>query len=181
MTEVARPIPDVDVLAKDVCDALEEVGKASDWISANPTNPIGDALKRRLREYPEGVECAYDRNLFKDEDEREFLFDFSAIICEPRDNTVERCTLQLLVAGEVEFGAGLTRDFEKLMYADALVCFFAFSDRTKEHQIEFFVKVAERRINHVVMRGNIPPVFILACHSRQDRRFEIRVIRHEID
>src|SRR5439155_14065869 len=118
------PDLDLDTLVRHVCDALDEVASLNDSIRGNWTTAICTALKRRLDPLGEGLECAFGRDASKHEDEREFLLDFCACLCEPRYRNVERYTVQVCVVGEIEFSGYLGRDFEKLMFVDSLLSFF---------------------------------------------------------
>src|SRR5207248_1798913 len=116
-------------------------------------------------------------------EEREFLFDFTAFILDNEPGFADWYTMQALIVGEIEFNGDLGRDFEKLMFADSAVCFFVFPDAIKEHrpvdELDFFSKVAQKRIRPVSARCNVPPVFVIASYSGEHRRFMTRVIRHE--
>jgi hypothetical protein len=127
-------LPDTNRLVRDVCDSLNEVARVGYRLDKNPTNQICTALKERLDRYQEGIESAFSRDGSKHEDERECLYDFSGVVCEPQDQNFERYTVQLVVAGEIEWTTNLSKDFENLMFADALVYFFAFPDWLREHR-----------------------------------------------
>jgi hypothetical protein len=181
MAAAVPAMPDADTFAKEVCHALDEVASIDDTARGNWTTAICTALKRRLDSLGVGIECAFDRNARKHEDEREFLFDFCAFLCEPRDRSVERYTVQALIVGEIEWRGKLGRDFEKLMFVDSLVCFFVFPEWIREHQpeseIDFFERVAEQRKRHMARRGTTPPpIFIIACYSSSGRKFITRVV-----
>jgi hypothetical protein len=84
--------------------------------------------------------------------------------------------MQALVIGEVEWHNDLGRDFEKLLVVDALVCFFAFPGWIKEHDADYFLQLAVKRRQYVAQRGTAPlPVFVIACYSRETRRFVFRI------
>ncbi len=179
-------LPDTDRLVRDVCDSLNKVARAGNRLDKNPANQICTALKERLDRYQEGIESAFGRGGAKHEDERECLYDFSGVVCQPKDKNSERYTVQLVVAGEIEWTENLSKDFEKLMFADALVYFFAFPDWLREHRpvsdMDFYSSVAESRVNHMSVRGIIPtPVFVIGAYSGENREFTTRVIRHETD
>jgi hypothetical protein len=107
---------------------------------------------------------------------KEWLFDFVALLVEPADRERERYAVQPLVVGEVEWHNNLGLDFEKLMVVDALVCFFAFPKSVKEHDVDYFVRLAEMRRRYVALRGTAPlPVFIIACYDPESRRFDLRL------
>jgi hypothetical protein len=144
------------------------------------TNAIGEALDKRLGDAEKGIECAFGhkdaRGHKKRESAKEWLFDFVALLVEPA--TGERCTLQPLIVGEVEWHNNLLLDFEKLMVVDALVCFFAFPKQLgiKEHDAEYFVRFAEKRRQYVALRGTAPlPVFIIASYDPDSRSFALRL------
>ena len=174
-------LPDTERLIADVCDSLDEVANAGSRLDRNPTTLICAALKRRLDDYGEGLESASDRDGSKHEDEREFLYDFCSVVCEPKDRNIERYTFQVAVIGEIEWTGNLSKDFEKLMFADALVSFFAFPDWLKEHRpvsdIDFYSDVAARRVRHMSGRGIMPkPVFVIGAYSGENRNFVKRII-----
>ena len=130
----------------------------------------------------EGLECAFGRDASKHEDEREFLLEFCACLCEPRYRNVERYTVQVCVVGEIEFSGYLGKDFEKLMFVDSLVSFFVFPDWIKEHQpeseLDFFQGVAERRRRHLITRcTTAPPVFVISAYSSNERKFITRIVK----
>ena len=154
-------------------DAAPKIG-ASRWVEA-----VGDEIKKRLKNLNSNIECGFWQYAKKPEDERELLFDFIAIVCDPSDTKKERYTTQTLIAGEIESHKQLDKDFDKLMVTDALVCFFAFKGIIKEHapqsELDFFQAVAKRRRDHALRRGlNPPPVFVLASHhaGKFNFRFE---------
>jgi hypothetical protein len=180
----AVTLPETDRLIRVVCDSFDEVARVDDRIRGNWSDAIYNAIKRRLTTVSPRIEVAFGRDASKPKDEREFLFDFSAFTCVQEPDHTDRYTMQVLIAGEVEWTGDLGTDFEKLMFVDSLVCFFAFPDRIKEHwpksEIDFFSQVAEKRISHVASRGNSPPpVFIIGSYSGEHRRFATSVIRHE--
>lgn len=178
---VSFALPDSDRLVADVCDALQEVSAGVIWIGKNPTVAICSALRQRLDRYEGGLESAFDRDALKHEDEREFLYDFCSVLCEEKNRELERYTVQVAIAGEIEWGSNLSKDFEKLMFVDALVCFFVFPNWLREHQpndLDFYTALAKRRVEYVASRGTRPPpVFVIAAYSGELRQFQTHVIR----
>ncbi|MBV9829415.1 MAG: hypothetical protein JO001_27670 [Alphaproteobacteria bacterium] len=173
-------LPAVSHLETIVCQALSE---AAERAEGGMTTNICDVLDRELKKHVPHIESAFGRSLTITEDRREFLVDFSAILCEPRELNVERYTTQVLVAGEIEASSNLGRDFDKLLYIDSLVYFFAFDNRINEHKkfgtsdLEFFLGVASRRIRHLNSRGVKPlPSFILSAFDQRARSCETRLI-----
>lgn len=178
-------LPDQQILVRHVCDALHEVAasvpRGAETPSDGWTNAIGEALYQRLDNTELGIECAFGHRdslgQKKRESAKEWLFDFVALLVEPADRNQVRSTMQPLVVGEVEWHNNLLADFEKLMVVDALVCFFAFPKRLEiEHNVDYFLSLAEQRRKYVASRGTTPlPVFIIACYDLDSRRFDLRV------
>ncbi len=79
--------PDVSELVAKVQAALDEVAAWDDdrrrqergW-----ANSIAKELSERIQK--PGIECAFDRNRMKREDEREWLFDYCALLFEEKTN-----------------------------------------------------------------------------------------------
>lgn len=174
-------IPDQLKLAGLVYDALDTVAPRLGDGGWEMT--IGDAISERLHDtYPE-VECLYGRRVADNRGQyaQESLFDFMAGLWEPNDRKRERYLKQALIVGECEAGINLGDDFDKLLVADSLVCFFAFQDWVNEHaegDLDFFHRIAESRRQWVAQRGMHPPTFIIASYSGTDRRFTYRPARN---
>jgi hypothetical protein len=179
-------LPDQQTLVRHVCDALHETAASVSGDRHEPsdgwTNCIGKAISDRLDSEEQGIECAFGgRDAFgrtKPEWVREWIFDFSAVLVEPKNRNQERYAMQPLVIGEVEWQNNLGRDFEKLLVVDALVCFFAFPKRLgiKEHNSEYFLALAKKRRQYVAKRGTAPlPVFIIACYDSESRSFDVGI------
>jgi hypothetical protein len=176
-------IPDSEVLVKAVFDSLDEVARVDDRVRGNWTNAICTAIKRRLHAISPEIGVAFGRDASKPFEEREFLFDLVAFTGAQEPDHTDWYTMQALIVGEVEFNGNLGRDFEKLMFADSLICVFVFSDWIKEHkpirEIEFLSRVAEKRVRYVSSRGSTPPpIFLIASYSAEHRNFTKRVIQH---
>jgi hypothetical protein len=109
------------------------------------------------------------------------MFDYCAFFFE-EPPTVPRFVAQALIIGEMEFADpnGFDYDFEKLMVADSLVCFFAFYGWVKDRvtqQLDRFQEIAERRQRYAERRGmTAPPVFVLSCYFHPDKLFVNRIV-----
>ena len=176
-------LPNTEHLVTAICESLDEVARADDRVRGNWTNAICTAVERRLDVISGEIGVCFGHERSKPKEEREFLFDFTAFILDNEPGFADWYTMQALIVGEIEFNGDLGRDFEKLMFADSAVCFFVFPDSIKElrpvDELDFFSKVAQKRIRSVSARGNVPPVFVIASYSGEHRRFMTRVIRHE--
>jgi|WetSurMetagenome_2_1015567.scaffolds.fasta_scaffold519593_1 hypothetical protein len=109
-------LPDQELLVHHICEALQEVAASFpvDAISGR-TDAIGVAIRSRLDDHEHGIECAFGyRNAdgrTKREDEREWLFDLSAVLVDPPDpqRLKKRYTMQALVVGEIEWHNNLEK------------------------------------------------------------------------
>lgn len=178
-------LPDQQMLVRYVREALDETAASVSGSTNKPpegwTNSIGKAISQRLENKEQGIECAFGQRdalgRRKPEGAREWLFDFIAVLVEPRYGE-ERYTMQPLIVGEVEWNNNLGRDFEKLLVVDALVCFFAFPKRlaVTEHDADYFLALAVKRRQYVAHRSTAPlPVFIIACYDEERRSFVLRI------
>jgi hypothetical protein len=166
-----------------VQEALDEVAgldEATRLRHGNWTSSISEAIKRRI--LGPGMECAFGRDRTKREDEREWLFDFCALLFEEESRNGVRFVAQAAIIGEIEFSdpKGLDKDFEKLLIVDSLACFFAFpkwSETEARAELDRFEHVVERRQRYAKLRGaSRPPVFLLSCYLAPSRRFMHRIV-----
>jgi hypothetical protein len=174
-------LPSEKILIEHVKSALDEV---AGWDEARRNqnrgwaNSIGRALRERL-EAP-GVECCYEQNVTIPRDQREWLFDFCALLYE-KPRGVRRFVAQAAIIGEIEFArvqGALDDDFEKLLVVDSLVCFFVFRKWSKidaQSALDEFFQLAEKRREYAKRRGT-PPCFVLSCYLEPEHRFMHRVV-----
>jgi hypothetical protein len=163
-------MPEPGKLVQAIEDALDEVAASygfGPYPVGNWTNQICEGIKGRVA--APGVECAFGRDRKKDQDQREWLFDFCALFFEETSRAVPRFMAQALIIGEVEGNTDvLDDDFEKLLVVDSLVCFFVFpcwTDDDATEKLDKFQKLAERRQRYARGRGmNRPPIFVLSCY-----------------
>jgi hypothetical protein len=89
---------------------------------------------------------------------------------------------QALIIGEIEFSdiKGLDTDFEKLLIADSLVCFFVFPSWSNDDanlKLDEFQKLSERRQRYAKNRGmSRPPIFVISCYFYPEKKFIHRVV-----
>jgi hypothetical protein len=174
----ALQFPDVSVLVSQVQAALDEVATWDDGRRRQGggwTNAIAKAITQRIQE--PGIEYAFERNREKREDEREWLFDYCALLFEEKTRDAPRMMAQALVVGEIEFAdrKGFDTDFEKLLIVDSLLCFFVFPCWSKddaEQNIGRFRSFAERRQRIAKLHGAAhPPIFLISCYFEPERKF----------
>lgn len=182
MTHAITPdLPSADELVRDIRVALDEVEKLSDpQQEGGWTNVIADAISRRVGTR-RGVECMWGRDRSKPFEKREWLFDYCALFFEePPD--VPRFVAQAVIIGEMEFSDlnGFDDDFEKLLVADSLVCFFSFPGWIEDKvtkQLDKFQEIAERHQRYAQRRGmTVPPVFVLSCYFHPSKAFIHRIV-----
>jgi len=158
-------LPNAETLLAQVRDALDEVA-TREWdkitfgavASAIAKRVSGPTVKCCAKGRPEGCR------------QGEWLYDFCALLYEESPDQC-RFVTQALVIGEVEWVlAGADDDFEKLLIADALVCFFLFGARSPSlgaEKLDLFEKLARRRHELLRQRRGIaqPPIFLVSCYS----------------
>jgi hypothetical protein len=169
-------LPEQRDLINIVHEALDEAAPALKEKNNDCTRVVAEALDRRLNKTDGSIECSYCRG--RGPDANEWMFDFVAGVWDPSDRNKQRFLRQALIVGEVEWHRDLEKDFEKLLIADSLVCFFAFPERVRERYypdqdwLTFFHGIAEKRRKHAVERGvNPPPAFVIARYSNVSATF----------
>jgi hypothetical protein len=175
LTEAEMTLPDPNDIEQAVRDALHAVSQAGHV--GNLTEEICQQLKRSLTNVSSEIGFAFGRTGPKPKTEREILFDFVATMEENAPGFPDWYTTQALVVAEIEAHGDLGRDFEKLMYTDAILVLFIFKDKIVEHraigELEFYSHAAKRRADQVAKRGNVPPIFLIASYSEEKSHFTI--------
>lgn len=167
-------------LIKDCLDEAAKVPPVGRLEEGGWTMATADRLRRRLGDQ---VECLYGsaRSYPGQGHDREWLFDFCALDFDGKPRNQKRFMAQALIVGEMEFSSGdLDDDFEKILLADSVVCFFAFPGWVKERWqavLSEYEAAAARRREMAMKRGNArPPVFVISCWVEPDERFEHRTV-----
>lgn len=180
-------MPPVDELISAVRDALDDVTKSDSVTrpSGERTFEILDGIRRRI-DRP-GIEFAF-RGPNRYGEESEWLFDFCALFFEENARDARRFVAQALIVGEIELSKrnGLDEDFEKLLIADSIVCFFVFPARRGNAATDKLTELehlARRRQGYAKRRGMLePPVFVISCYYWYETPscFDHRIVRADL-
>jgi hypothetical protein len=158
-------LPKAEILLAQVRDALDEAA-VREWDKIT-FGAVASAIAKRVA--GPGVECCA-KGKPEGCGHAEWLYDFCALLYEEPPDQL-RFVTQALVIGEVEWVlAGADDDFEKLLIADALICFFLFGARSQSlgaKKLDLLEKCARRRHEFVRQRRGMaePPIFLVSCYS----------------
>jgi hypothetical protein len=168
-------LPNESDLLDHVRTALETAGEKDASLSEKEWFVcIASNLAKRLKSI--GMDCCAKGN-HEPCVGGEYLWDFTAFIYDTEMRKSERFIAQLAVVGEVEWDEhDVDHDFEKLLCADALVCFMTFQMPTLEEatkKLDWLQKACERRQDWLGQRGlSRPPAFLLSCWTwKPEHRF----------
>lgn len=157
-----------------VRDALLKLGERESWHDVARCNPVASEIAQRFSQISEfGCISCYGGASGRAErcNGPEWLFDFSALLYRhDKPHGTDRFVLQPLIVGEIErdTNEGATdHDFEKLLVADSILCFFVFrakSAQVAERRLSKYENAIRERKEYAKVRGCQPPVFLLACY-----------------
>lgn len=162
-----------------VRESLNEVAPLVRGRTSGCAAKLAEILEERLAHIDKGIECLHGSG--RAPDRNEFMVDFLAGLWEPPDRNSQRFLMQPLIVGEIEWHNSLDKDFDKLLLANSLVCFFVFPETVKERLypnrdwLTFFQEKAQCRRKYALKRGiNPPPAFVIARYSNDTATFTYR-------
>jgi len=157
------------------------------WASA-----VGSALEKGLEKVEQRLErghlecCFASKGGNRPKEEREFLFDFSALYYEEPKGASERYFSRALISGELEFHSKIDDDFERLLLSNAVLCFFVFPKTQVmrgdiQSKMNSYSRAIRRQRRYARSSGEeLFPKFLLSCwfesHGDDPGKFIHRVV-----
>jgi len=176
---IAVELPDEATLVQYASAALKEASERS-W-NALTHNAISSSITKQLKTNP-NMFCYYGKPSDKDDcdgragSEWGRMFDFCALFY--REPAGRRFLMQAAIVGETERNSAdekTDEDFEKLLIADSIVCFFVCRAKSREEavrKLDTYQSVIKDRETYARLRGTRLPRFLLACYIKPQIRTE---------
>lgn len=169
--------------------ALDEVARSDSEDSAIETRRwvslIADEIARRCDQENLGYRCFAGRVMAPrlHHHGSEWLFDFGAYIVDPDDGLM----IHAPIIGEIEWNwskDAIDTDFEKLLVADATLCFMAFQQRTQDdadRELDRLEKAVRRRHQFDRVRNvKKPRAFLLSCYVLESGTMTENFLHREV-